>query len=377
MLPIEEKLNTAPTTVAIIGGGLAGLYAGRLLHAAEIDFKLIEARDRLGGRILSAGETGEPTQDGFDLGPSWFWPAMQPELTSLVRELGLATFPQHNDGDVIFERMSRETPWRYRATHQEPQSMRLAGGTGTLVSALAKQLPPECVLIETCVRQMALVAAKVSLTLAKADGSQDSLVAEQVIAAVPPRLLANISFSPAIAQRWSETPTWMAPHAKFFAVYDRPFWRDAGLSGTAQSFVGPLGEIHDATTASGKAALFGFLGVDARVRASLGEAALRKSCLDQLARLYGPRALHPRATIFKDWAADPFTATADDRIGGTHPEPSVAPWVTGAWQEHLSLGGSETSAEEPGYMAGALNAADRAVTEVIQRLRASSAKPNQ
>lgn len=30
-----------------------------------------------------------------------------------------------------------------------------------------------------------------------------------------------------------------------FAIYDRPFWREAGLSGTAQSMVGPLAEIHD------------------------------------------------------------------------------------------------------------------------------------
>ncbi len=367
--------------VAIIGGGLAGLYAGRLLHAAEIDFKLVEARDRLGGRILSTGETGAPSEDGFDLGPSWFWPAMQPELSSLVRELGLTTFPQHDHGDVIFERMSRETPWRYRATHQEPQSMRLAGGTGTLVSALAKRLPPECILTGTSVKHIALGATNVSLTLAKPDGSEDSILAGQVIAAVPPRLLANISFSPAvdpaIAQRWRETPTWMAPHAKFFAVYDCPFWRDAGLSGTAQSFVGPLGEIHDATTASGNAALFGFLGVDARARATLGEAALRRACLDQLARLYGPRALRPRATIFKDWAADPLTATSDDRNGATHPEPSSASWVTGAWQEHLSLGGSETSASEPGYMAGALSAAERAVTEVRQRLRVHRDEPKQ
>ena len=51
--------------------------------------------------------------------------------------------------------------------------------------------------------------------------------------AVPPRLLeASVAFEPdidpAARRRWRETPTWMAPHAKFFALYDRPFWRDAG-----------------------------------------------------------------------------------------------------------------------------------------------------
>jgi monoamine oxidase len=121
----------------------------------------------------------------------------------------------------------------------------------------------------------------------------------------------------------------MAPHAKFFAIYDRPFWRDAGFSGTAQSFVGPLGEIHDATTASGKAALFGFPSAGADARAALGELAVAKACLAQLARRYGPEALHARSTLIKDWAADPLTATEDDRSPGGHPISSAAPWGDG------------------------------------------------
>ncbi len=151
------------TTVAIIGGGLAGLHAGRLLHARGVDFRLIEARERLGGRILSSDEKGAPSDDGFDLGPSWFWPHAQPRLARLVRELGLRTFPQHTAGDVIFERMSRETPWRYRATYQEPQSMRLAGGTGALAAALARPLPPERVSIGTCAKRLALGVAVMAI----------------------------------------------------------------------------------------------------------------------------------------------------------------------------------------------------------------------
>ncbi len=73
------------TTVAIIGGGLAGLCAARLLHAAGVDFQLLEARERLGGRILSVDATGLASDDGFDLGPSWFWPEMQPALGGYVR----------------------------------------------------------------------------------------------------------------------------------------------------------------------------------------------------------------------------------------------------------------------------------------------------
>ncbi|MFP5236620.1 MAG: flavin monoamine oxidase family protein [Acidobacteriota bacterium] len=363
------------TRVAIIGGGLAGLYAGKLLQQANIDFILIEARERLGGRILSADPTGSPSDDGFDLGPSWFWPEMQPAMQALVLQLGLGTFPQHSEGDVVFQRMSRETPLRYRPAQQEAQSMRIAGGTGSLVRALARQIPGERILTGAPVQHLELSPAHVTLKIPTRDAAEEVIVAEQVIAALPPRLLANIAFTPAIdaaaLQRWKATPTWMAPHAKFFAIYDRPFWRAAGFSGTAQSLAGPLAEIHDATTASGKAALFGFPALGADTRAAMGDAALKQACLDQLARLFGPSALKPQATVLKDWAADPLTAAAEDRSGGGHPEPSSAPWVTGAWRDRLTLGGSEASPTEPGYMAGAVIAAERAAAEVMKHLNAA------
>ena len=58
------------TGVAIIGGGLAGLYAGKLIRAEGTDFRLIEARERLGGRILSIDTTRAVSDHGVDLGPS-------------------------------------------------------------------------------------------------------------------------------------------------------------------------------------------------------------------------------------------------------------------------------------------------------------------
>ncbi len=380
------------TQVAIVGAGLAGLQAARLLHAAKVDFVLLEARDDLGGRILTVDDAGRPATDGFDLGPSWFWPQMQPAMADLVAELALPAFPQSSDGDVLFERMSREGPQRYRALAQEPRSYRLVGGTAALVRALARELPPTQVQRGARVTAMALVRDGVALTLRRASASSDSsdegsttpqaarpateietLVAAQVIAAVPPRLLdATVTFAPerdaASVRRWRETPTWMAPHAKFFALYDRPFWREAGLSGTAQSMVGPMPEMHDATTASGEAALFGFLGVSADERAGLGTEALTRACVAQLTRLFGAEASRPRATLLKDWAADPLTATAADRVAGGHPMADPAPWVTGAWRERLTLGGSETSLSEPGYLAGAVVAGRAAAARCVELL---------
>jgi monoamine oxidase len=113
----------------IVGGGLAGLTAARRLHRAGIAFRLFEARQRLGGRILSVDVEGVVAADGFDLGPSWFWPDTQPALDALVSETGLAAFPQNSEGDILVHRMSREPPQRYRLSAQQvPRSMRLTGG---------------------------------------------------------------------------------------------------------------------------------------------------------------------------------------------------------------------------------------------------------
>ncbi|MEZ2128189.1 MULTISPECIES: flavin monoamine oxidase family protein [unclassified Sinorhizobium] len=361
--------------IAVVGAGLAGLYAARALKAAGVDVIVIEARDRLGGRILTADESGLSAEDGFDLGPSWYWPLMQPAMATLIGQLGLQSFFQNSDGDVVFERMSREKPQRYSPTALEQQSVRLAGGTAALVRALAGDLPADRILLNTKVTAMALSDHGVQLTVEMGEGRADRLQAEHVVAALPPRLLeATVSFTPgqepATTARWRASPTWMAPHAKFFAIYDRPFWRTAGLSGTAQSMVGPMVEIHDATTASGKAALFGFLGVAADQRAALGEEVLKQACLTQFARLFGPDALEPRATILKDWAADPLTATAADRAAGGHPVPGSTQWVAGPWKERLFLAGSETSPSEPGYLAGAIIAAERATGEILSKIDA-------
>jgi monoamine oxidase len=164
----------------------------------------------------------------------------------------------------------------------------------------------------------------------------------------------------------------MAAQAKFFALYERPFWLQAGLSGTAQSMVGPLLEIHDATTSSGRAALFGFVGVGPAERRTMGDVALADACLAQLERIFGPEARTPTATLIKDWAADPLTATPDDLTSGGHPAPAPA-WVHGPWADRLVLAGSEVSPSEAGYLAGAVEASTIAAADVCRRLRGAGA----
>ncbi|MHB0772947.1 flavin monoamine oxidase family protein [Bradyrhizobium sp. 1.29L] len=363
--------------VVIVGGGVAGLTAALRIHQAGISFYLLEARSRLGGRVLSADETGQSSSDGFDLGPSWFWPDMHPTFGRLVDDLGLAGFAQHDEGDVVLQRMPHGPPQRYGGLTQTPQAMRLAGGTASIVTALSDALPRGSVELDARATYARLVGEDVELSFVDVTGSVQTCRSALVVFAMPPRLLeATVSFIPAIdgpsASRWRGTPTWMAPHAKFFAVYDRPFWREQGLSGAAQSMVGPLAEIHDATTASGKAALFGFLGISAEDRAAAGESAIIGACVRQLADLFGPEAAKPRATLFKDWAADPLTATDGDRLATGHPMADRRPWVGPEWHDHIVLAGSETSSRDPGYLAGAVDAAERAAAFVIARLQKSA-----
>lgn len=361
------------TAVLIVGGGLAGLALARRLHAADIDFQLVEARDRLGGRILSVDGEQRPSSDGFDLGPSWFWPDSQPGLAQLLDDLGLESFHQYSEGEVVFHRMSRETPQRYRGSQQPAQSARVVGGTAALIDRLATRLPAARIHLSHVVSHVHLTAGEVEVEMEAPQGPV-KWRCDQIAFALPPRLLeAGVGFTPEIAaderRLWRETPTWMAPHAKFFALYDRAFWRDKGLSGSAQSMVGPMVEIHDATTASGAPALFGFIGMSAGQRKAMGELALRQACTDQLALLFGPEAQRPTRSLYKDWCADPFTATPTDASAAGHPIAVARPWINGPWRGRACMAGSETSPVEPGYLAGAVAAADRAASDILTCVR--------
>ncbi len=363
----------AAVPVLIVGGGLAGLTAAWHLHRADIPFILVEARDRLGGRILTVGADGTAAPDGFDLGPSWFWPGMHPDMARAVADLGLTAFEQASEGALLFQRAGGTRPERYPTMRQEPASMRLTGGTGAIIAALAARLPAEAIHLSARVTRISRTESGLTADISLADGDLQHLAAAHVICALPPRLLAEtVAFDPepeaATLALWRNTPTWMAPHAKFFALYDRAFWRDAGLSGMAQSQTGPLVEIHDATTASGKAALFGFVGVPAAHRMRAGREAVIAASVAQLGQLFGPEALTPQATLYHDWAADPLTATPLDQTAGGHPVGGRRDWGGAAWKDRLTLAGSETAIRDPGYLAGAIEAGEQAATAVIRQL---------
>jgi len=375
------------TRIVIVGAGLAGLYAAFLLEKSGIrDYLLLEARDRLGGRIESASASGTSpeTVDHFDLGPTWFWPGFQHRLGCLVEELGLERFAQFETGDMLMERSPDEPPTRLQGFANSPPSMRLIGGMGALADALHRRLDTARILTGQRVHHLRATASHIELGSEDASGRTMTQRAERVLLAVPPRLAEDsITFSPslprALARQWRGTPTWMAPHAKYIALYDQPFWREQGLSGEARSALGPLGEIHDASVPGGHAALFGFLGMPAQTRKSIPDDRLRLHCRVQMARLFGPRAATPAVDFIKDWAQDSCTATAADRQpAAQHAAAPTATAATGPWHERLTGIASEWSPGFPGYLAGAVEAADlgvQALPEFRRHVDARSASP--
>jgi monoamine oxidase len=328
--------------------------------------------------------------DRFDLGPSWFWPDFQQQLSRLLEELELERFAQFEDGDMMVERSANEAPIRTRSYVNSPTSMRLLGGMSTLTDALYQRLDPKRVLTGYKVRQLRKTEQAIELNIElnseldfEANNQDDSKGttwrASHVLLALPPRLVEhNLEFIPALpqdlAKQWRATATWMAPHAKYFAVYDTPFWREQGLSGSANSVRGPLTEIHDASAPGGHAALFGFFGVPPHVRQSVSVDELKLHCRAQLVRLFGAQAETPVADFFKDWSQDPLTATTiDAKSGGQHATAPPSKVATGSWQDHLVGIASEWSRQFPGYVAGAIDAASLGVQALPEAITHSKA----
>ena len=369
--------------IAIIGGGLSGLYAAFLLEQRGIDYILLEARDRVGGRIAIAKSSvdqnassqsvdNEKSNDGFDLGPSWFWPEYQPQLSDLIEALDLTRFAQFEEGDMMVERAANELPSRTQSYQSSPPSMRLVGGMTALTDALYARLDAKRIVTRQIVRRLTKTDHYIKIESEcssehMTNGQITTYRAQHVLLALPPRLaVSNIIFEPAlpldVANEWQETATWMAPHAKYVAVYDSPFWRNQGLSGSARSAVGPLTEIHDASLLEGDGALFGFFGVPAHVRQSVSETELKAHCRAQLVRLFGVQAETPTAEYLKDWAQDPLTAIPADASGtDQHAVAPTAKPKTGIWQDGITGSASEWSEAFPGYIAGAIDAANKAV----------------
>ncbi|WP_051363367.1 flavin monoamine oxidase family protein [Deinococcus murrayi] len=462
----------AAPDVLVVGAGLAGLTAARRLTQAGRRVRVLEARDRVGGRTHTVRLP--VTGVSVDLGGQWVGPN-QPHVTALLRELGLETYPTHDAGHNLahllgrtrryrglipplplwvlldyarlssrLERLARrvplEAPWtapdaerldaqtfdtwitRHARTPQtrallrlyagavfsaDPAELsllhvltytahgggihghtltrghalqdRILGGAQSLAQRLADALPD--VRLSSPVLRVEQDASGVTLHT-----PQGQHRAAHAILAVPPALLSGVPFDPPLPPRRAQLQQRLPMGAvvKFLAVYERPFWREAGLSGMAISDRGPVTVTFDSSPPQGQpGVLLGFLeGAEARAWMNRSPEERRAAALHSLAELFGPQALAPLETVEGDWPAQPHSGGCYGALFGTgtwtgYGEALRAPVGRVHWA------GAETARVWMNYMDGAIESGERAAAELLsarssplgrQSLRSSSPK---
>lgn len=342
--------------VIVVGAGASGLAAASSLHAAGLDTVCLEARARVGGRMLSVA-TSYPGR-ALDLGATWFWDGEE-RIRTLAARSGIATFDQHLAGDTLLQ----ETTGTRRLTGNllDAPSHRFTSGSQSVATALAGTLPAESLLLNTPVTAIRQVSQHRLTVLTPAGPSH----ARHVILAIPPALaLERIDFHDALpadlVRLARSTPVWMGTVTKVVAHYPAVFWRERGLAGAVFSRTGPLQEIHDMSGPDGRpAALLGFAHARA-VRPGFD-----KAVTGQLARLFGPAAPAPDVLHVQDWSTERWTApptvhrlTDYSLLGHAH-------YQRPALDGRLHWASTETATENAGHIEGALAAGERAARSVL------------
>ena len=361
--------------VVIVGGGLSGLYAARLLAAAD---RLSSHRGaRAAGRADLVGRRRRQARDGFSRlrsRPLLVLAGHAADDGAAGRGIGADRVRATGAMAMSWSSGRRASRYSVLAVYGEmASSFRIAGGTAALVAALAAGLPKDERSLGPASHPRAIAGRRRRAAGARRRWRGYFDHAGRVIFALPPRLLeSSVAFtpplSPEIRARWRATPTWMAPHAKFLAVYEQAFWRGKGLSGMAQSMVGPCTEIHDASASAGGAALFGFLG-----RARRGAAKRRRGgAQGPLRRATGPAVRSRGGSSGRDLLQG-LGGRSLDRDGGRprcaagHPERHrPCPGSIRPGRPAPLMAGSETASGHPGYLEGALEAAARAVASLAK-----------
>ncbi len=97
LLAAEAVKKTGARRVAVVGAGMSGLTTAHGLSRAGVEVTVLEARDRIGGRLWTDESLGVP----LDLGASWIHGVNGNPLTTLSNQLGLVRVKTSRDPLIL------------------------------------------------------------------------------------------------------------------------------------------------------------------------------------------------------------------------------------------------------------------------------------
>ena len=349
-----------PPKVIIIGAGLTGLTTAFQLKHRGLQIQLLEARNRVGGRIYTKYQEGRAP---FELGATWLGMKHR-HLTDLFKRLGIPIFPQYLGDLAIYEPMSTNPPQIAQLPKDPEPSYRIQGGSSALIQMLVNQLDEDDVLLNETVKRVEYHDGAFQIA------TEDQLIeADFVVSTLPPKLLVtNIEFSPALPEELlsiaQQTHTWMGESIKVGFTYTSPFWLSNGTSGTIFSNVGPVGEMYDHSTAEGdKHALKGFMnGAFYTVRRE----ERKNLILTQLEKYFGDQVHSFDSYEECVWRAEPYTFTPYHTNVLPHQHNGHPLFRQPLFDQRFFIAGSETAADFPGYMDGAIQSGEFVAGEIIR-----------
>lgn len=355
-------MESIESDIVIIGGGLTGLTLAYLLKDKNLRISLVEARDRLGGRIYTRYKT---TSAPIEMGATWLG-SKHVRLTALLQALQIETFQQVLGEKAIYEPISNSPHQLVTLPHNPEPSYRLQGGTSVLIQQLATYLPLAARHLNQKVTTIS--ADKTTGTLRVAT-NQHLFQAPIVVSTLPPHLLhATLSIQPSLPTELTEvmeqTHTWMGESIKIGLRFAKPFWRKANSSGTVFSNVGPIPELYDHSDYEDQNyALKGFLN---GTYFSLQPQERLDLILLQLRKYYGPQTEQYLDYEEAVWRQDPFTFAPYQGHVLPHQNNGHQLYQNAYLAGKLFIAGAETAAQYPGYMEGAVRSAEHVYQQLAK-----------
>lgn len=338
--------------IAILGGGLTGLTLAYLLRNSKYKVHIIEARTRLGGRILT-NRKNESTP--IEMGATWL-SKEHTTLLALLKACNIDIFEQKMGDKAIYEPSSLTPHQLVTLPPNAGASYRIKNGTTNLINTLATSFKKENIYYDNVVTS---IVKDDNFTTIQTN--KNTFKAHIVVSTLPPYLLnATIKISPTLPSNlidvMEQTHTWMGDSIKIGLRFKTPFWRTEHSSGTIFSNVGPIPEFYDHSNyEDNQFALKGFLN---GAYFGLSKAERLNMALHQLRKYYGHAIDNYLEYEEKVWRKDKFTYSEYHSPVLPHQNNGHELFQKNYLNNTFFIAGAETATENSGYMEGAIRSAN-------------------